>query len=199
METDIQALLDFLENNNKLTSFAHPNGTVGYIMSGDELMGYRHYDFIEVFNRLGALRKGENGESQWDYILSKGRRIFAIASEDCHNVEGDEFNKARVMVRADSSSKEDILNSLKNGNFYASTGNDIEISLKDNTVIAKSKNTSHFYFIGQYGKLLKHEGYREYSEYRIKGNELYVRIRMIDAREGNMAWGQPVFIVPEFK
>ena len=197
-DRDIQTILDFHENNNVLTTIAHPNSKNGFIISPEEMLSYNHYDFMEVFNFKNAVVKGESGDFQWDCILSKGRRIFAIASDDCHNVEGKGFNKGWVMVFSDTSEKEDILSSLKYGNFYASTGNNVRISVEDGKITAETDNESHFAFIGQYGRLLKTEGNTTSSEYEITGKELYVRVRVIDAKDGSMAWGQPIFIVPLF-
>jgi len=194
-EKDIQTVLDFHKKNNKLTSIAHPIWRKHYIMYGDELNKYKDFNFIEVFN-TGT---GEYTENHWDYLLSKGRKIFALATDDCHDVKSRWFNKGWVMVRAVSNNKEDILNSLREGNFYASTGNDLEVSVKDNTIIADSSSPSNFDFIGNNGEILKNEGNVKHSEYNLTGKEGYVRVRSIKNPEGTEAFSQPIFVKFEEK
>jgi len=185
---DIQECLDFHFNNNRMTSIAHPEWRGRYIMCSKEVNSYKNFNFIEVFN-TGI---GYFVEEPWDFLLSNGRKIFALATDDCHNVKGKGFNRGWVMVRANSD--KDILNSLRNGNFYASTGNDIEITVEGDTIIAKSSNKSIFDFKGKNGEILKNDGNVNESKYTLTGDEIYVRVRACTVPDGKMAWSQPVFI-----
>ncbi len=190
LDTDVQKVIDFHRNNNKLISIAHPNWIGFYVMSDDELNGYNNYNFIEVFNRV----VNAYAETQWDYVLSKNKRIFGLSVDDCHNINGDGFDKGWIVLYADNKSKEEILNSLKEGNFYASTGNNIKVTVKNNSITATSSNTCLFNFISTGGQILKEENNVTGSEYKIQGNELYIRVKAINISDGTSAWSQPVFI-----
>ncbi len=187
---DIQECLDFHFNGTSMIFIAHPEWRKRYIMCSKEVNSYSNFNFIEVFN-TGI---GYSAEDPWDFLLSNGRKIFALATDDCHNVKGKGFNRGWVMVRANSGSKEDILNSLRKGNFYASIGNDIEITVEGDTIIAKSSKKSIFDFRGKNGEILKNDGNVNESKYTITGDEMYVRVRACAVPDGNMAWSQPIFI-----
>ncbi|MEQ8173313.1 MAG: hypothetical protein ABRQ38_30795 [Candidatus Eremiobacterota bacterium] len=107
---------------------------------------------------------------------------------------GDGFDKGWIVLYADNKSKEEILNSLKEGNFYASTGNNIKVTVKNNSITATSSNTCLFNFISTGGQILKEENNVTGSEYKIQGNELYIRVKAINISDGTSAWSQPVFI-----
>ncbi|MEQ8221528.1 MAG: CehA/McbA family metallohydrolase [Candidatus Eremiobacterota bacterium] len=187
---DIQECLDFHFNDKSMIFIAHPEWRKRYIMCSKEVNSYNNFNFIEVFN-TGI---GYSAEDPWDFLLSNGRKIFALATDDCHNVKGRGFNRGYVMVKADSSGKEDILKSLRNGNFYASTGNDMEITVEGDTIIAKSSNSSIFDFKGKNGEILKNDGNVNESRYTITGDEMYIRVRACSVPDGKMAWSQPIFI-----
>jgi len=56
----------------------------------------------------------------WDELLSMGHRIWGFAGDDFHDHE--DFSNAFLMVRARDRTTAAILDSLRHGRFYASTG-----------------------------------------------------------------------------
>jgi len=63
---------------------------------------------------------------------------------------------------------------------------------KDNYV-----KENKYLFIGKDGKILK-EVTGEFGEYKLEGNELYVRAQVI-SEHGAMLWTQPVYDESKFK
>jgi hypothetical protein len=167
----------------------HPFSSKITMKSFIEAEGLNH---LEVFNG-NRPEQTPFVEMLWDSILSApdGRTIYAIASDDNHFRES-KVGRGWIMVKASSLTKQDILNSIRYGNYYATTGvllNDINVSA--GSISIDSRNGSKISFIGKHGKLLA-----EYDSvsatYTFNGDELYVRATITNG-DGKIAWTQPVF------
>jgi hypothetical protein len=77
---------------------------------------------IEIYNH-GCATGADRGDGAViaDLLLSEGRRLSLIATDDAHFTEADHFG-GWVMVKAESNSPEALLSALKAGRFYASQG-----------------------------------------------------------------------------
>jgi hypothetical protein len=80
---------------------------------------------IEVFNGSGEQQQG-NGLSvvHWDAILQAGRSCHGIATDDSHYTGRDSL-LAWTMLKARERSREAVLEALRSGSFYATTGPEI--------------------------------------------------------------------------
>jgi len=57
----------------------------------------------------------------YDLVLESGKRFWAFATDDCHS-PGFDINDAWTMVRAADRSKEAVMEALRHGQTYASSG-----------------------------------------------------------------------------
>ena len=137
-------------------------------------------------------------EEMWDYALSKGRQVFAIASDDAHSFKPNSNHPgtAWIMVKAQKLTVEGIMKALESADFYATTGvqiNNYEANQKELKIELEGKNSERYrtYFIGKDGAMLKRDNSLT-PTYIFQNNELYVRARIVRA-DGKMAWTQPVF------
>lgn len=192
-ETSLPKIIDYHRKKNRIVSIAHP-GVLTPIMP---LCPDRHtldildgYNFIEVYNSLCL----PIIEDIWDRLLSNGSKVFATAVDDCHDKNGSNFNKGWVVVFANNNTKIDILRSLRKGNFYSSTGNDITITLSGNIITATSSNNSNFKFIGKNGYIYQTNSNVLNASYTINGDEGYIRVLSEKVSDGKLAWSQPIFI-----
>jgi hypothetical protein len=101
------------------------------------------------------------------------------------------------MVHAKELTPEAIMSSIKKGDFYATVGvelNNVTISDKEYIVEIKPWGDAGYttQFIGRDGKILK-EDYNHKAVYEFKGNEGYVRAKVI-CSSGDFAITQPVFV-----
>ena len=90
---------------------------------------------IEVFNG-GAEQQQGNGLSvvHWDDILQRGRACHGIASDDSHYT-GQDSRLAWTMIRAPERSRAAVLEALRSGCFYATTGPEIrDVRIDDDGV-----------------------------------------------------------------
>lgn len=186
-----QDVINFHNLRGKMTSVAHPNWRGAYILDNREVEGTYNFNFIEVYNAVVSAY----GEKQWDYALSSGQRVFATSVDDCHKAsDPTQFNKGWVVVFTDSNDKPSILESLRKGNFYASTGNDLTVLVEGNTLTVTSSSTSNFEFIGVRGTTLKTVNGATQAVYEIRGDERYVRVKSTNVSTQKFAWSNPIFI-----
>jgi hypothetical protein len=90
---------------------------------------------IEVWNTGCELEVGRGDASlHWDEALERGRRFYAVATDDSHH-PGYDSGFAWTMVRAEERSQEAVLAALRAGSFYGSTGPEIQsVELTDDAV-----------------------------------------------------------------
>lgn len=108
--------ISWLKDNGNFTIFAHP------CWSRTRFEHFCEYlsdaDAIEVYNHD---TDGDSWSEAWlDCALWGGKKVWATASDDIHRYHS--LMGGFVMCKAPSLTKENIVNSLITGNFYASTG-----------------------------------------------------------------------------
>ncbi|MFZ0282234.1 MAG: hypothetical protein WAL29_11320 [Bacteroidales bacterium] len=167
----------------------HPQDPV---VSASAFIGTTGLNHLEVVNG-GRLQDTPSTEALWDSVLSapNGRMVYAVAADDNHYKEAN-VGRGWIMVRAAGLTKSDILESIRSGNFYATTGvilNDYKAGNK--SISVDSQNGDTIKFIGKNGALLR-TVIGDKATYRPKKRNYYVRAKIISS-EGKMAWTQPVF------
>ena len=142
----------------------------------------------------------------WDKVLSSGLLIFGVAADDSHEYkwEYEEFCGSRgkpgmgwIVVRAAECSQEAIMDSIRRGEFYASTGvhlAELEISPAGMSLEVEANEYLRYTisFIGQDGKLLA-QSFDRKATYEAKKSDGYFRAT-VRASDGARAWTQPVFL-----
>lgn len=152
--------------------------------------------FLEIYNSHPSVveRSGPSSEDIWDSVLSAGQRMWGVAVDDAHTLEGGDKPPGGgfVYVEASSPAKEDIIAALAAGRFYASTGATLDsFDHTANFYEVDAPGATEIVFIGREGAILERiEG--DFASYRFQGNEQYVRAR-ITSPQGH-AWTQPVYL-----
>ena len=202
----IQNNVDAIREVEGVPHINHPN--FNWAINADHIKGVKNIKLFEVYNGHPTVNNLGGGgfpglEAMWDDILSSGKLVYGIAVDDAH-VFKDTTDKTKptpghgwVMVRAARLAAGELLQALENGDFYASTGvelRDYQASAKEITLTIKESRTSKYtvYFTGRGGRLLK-ETTTNPATYAFKGDELYVRAKVVESN-GKQAWTQPVFL-----
>jgi len=205
----LQRNVDAIRRAEGVPHINHPN--FHWSITAEELRQVMNYKLFEIFNGHPQVNNEGGGglpslEQMWDYLLSRGKLVYGIAVDDAHFFK-QPWNKAVprpgqgwVMVRAERLTPRALLEALERGEFYASTGvelQDYQATAKTITITIKEERWSKYrvQFIGQ-GK----EGGQVFQEvttnpatYQIRGNEGYVRAKVIESN-GKVAWTQPVMV-----
>jgi len=199
----IQRNVDAIRDAMGIPHINHPN--FGWSITVDDLKQIRNDRLLEIYNGHPLVNNLGGGgvpgmEEVWDTILSSGKLIYGIAVDDAHtfkqpwNPDVAKPGKGWVVVRADRLSAASILAALERGDFYASTGVELESYAATDesvTVAVKTAPTSKYriQFIGRNGRQLQ-ENVSSPAVYQIRGGEGYVRAKVIESN-GRYAWTQP--------
>jgi hypothetical protein len=197
----LQRNIDAVRKAGALALINHPN--FGWAFGAEELLQLEHANFLEIASghRYVNAEGPPSVESMWDRMLTAGKWIYGVAVDDTHHLQRVWDNdvvppgKAWVVVRAEKRDAKSILGALERGDFYASTGvelEDIVTTPKSVEVRVREKNLAHYriQFIGKEGRVLQ-ETVGTTATYTIRGSEGYVRAKVLDSN-GKAAWTQPV-------
>lgn len=207
-----------------LAHINHPN--YAWAIKLEDMMPLRGERFFEVYNGHPHVHNyGDSTtmgmEELWDkllihYIREGKQLLYGLATDDAHDYleyKTGNSNPGRgwIMVRADSLQATSLIEAMEKGDFYATTGveldkmdfnnNEISIVVKQQPGVnytiqfwgAKKKNSKA-------GKLLK-EVKATQARFKLKKKHLYVRAKVISDKlkenpfaEGDVetAWTQPV-------
>lgn len=200
LENDPQALVHEIGRQGGLAYFAHPywtGQTSAQIAQVEGLQG------IEVYNATCDVVTGLGySDVVWDELLSRGRRLNALAVDDAHWRHGEE-GTGFVMVRAGRLDEASILMSLRQGRFYASTGpviTDLRVVNGADGGLALSVQCSPcrsivFHAAGPLGRRISAPagGLLTTASYPIRREQIYLRVACHDER-GGTAWANPLFV-----
>jgi hypothetical protein len=202
----LQRNIDAIRQANGIPHINHPN--FRWSITREELQQVRGNRLFEVFNGHPQVNNLGGGgvpgmEEAWDAILSSGLLLFGVAVDDAHtfkqpgNPEVAGPGRGWVAVRAPRLEARALVDAMDRGDFYASTGvelTDYRVTSTEMTVVVKATAFSKYriQFIGKNGRVLS-EVAQPTATYTIKGDEGYVRARVIESN-GRLAWCQPVMI-----
>ena len=221
MQKNIDAVLEQRERTGQpmIPHLNHPN--FHYAVTAEDLMKVEGERFFEVYNGHPAVHnEGDDTrpgtERMWDIILAwrlgvlEMEPMYGIAVDDTHSyheMHPKNANAGRgwIMVRAGELSPEAIIESMEDGDFYASTGVILEELKreKDRLSIQVRPEPGVDYLIQFIGTLEtalekdaegkphvdpEHIGRILYEEkgtaatYILKGYEMYVRARVVSSK-----------------
>jgi len=200
----IQKNVDAIREAGGMPSLNHPN--FHWAIRPDELRQVSGLKLLEVYNGHPTVNNWGGGgfeslDEVWDAVLSAGREVYGVAVDDAHHFKtlGAQYSnpgRGWVMVKARELTTRAVLDALESGDFYASTGVELEEVVRlDDGLRITIKVPRHIRFttefIGADGKVLDRT-FDNPAEYRLKAGEAYVRARVSDSN-GWQAWVQPVF------
>ena len=204
--TMVQNMIDAIRSARGVPSINHPN--YGWAMSADDLAQLERTRLFEVFNGHPLVNNLGGGgvpglEETWDRLLSSGKLLYGIAVDDAHYFKRPEDKTAPrpgfgwVHVRAARLEARAIVEALERGDFYSSTGvelQSLERSTTAMTIAIRTQPASKYriQFIGRQGEVLS-EASTSPASYTFKGDEGYVRAKVIESN-GKIAWIQPVSV-----
>ncbi len=201
----MQRNVDAIRKANGIPHINHPN--YGWAISTDELRQVERTSLFEIYNGHHAVNNLGGGgvpgmEAVWDRLLSSGKRMYGLADDDAHmfkqpgNPDVPGPGRGWIFVHADRLAPRTIVDAIERGDFYASTGvelADYQVTAKTITITIKEQSFSKYrvQFIGTNGHLLS-EVTSSPAEYAFRGQELYVRAKVLESN-GRLAWTQPVW------
>lgn len=199
----LQRNIDAVRAAGGLALVNHPN--FGWAFGAEELLQLDGVSMLEIASghQFVNAQGPPSVESMWDRLLTANKRVWGVAVDDMHHlikpldVESVPPGRAWVCVRAEKRDAKSILDALQRGDFYASMGPELEEYNATATSIALKIRERYgaryrVQFIGSKGRVLQ-ETQGLSATYAIRGNEGYVRAKVIDSN-GKAAWMQPLFV-----
>ena len=194
-----QDAADMLASHGCITTYNHP---VWSRVDRDEFVNLKNIAALEIYN-FGTVEDSNTGydTTYWDYMLRRGDRVNAFASDDNHNGTYDDSLGGWIMVNAPSLTHDNIIEAIIKGNYYSSSGPEIfDFYVDGDTVSVSCSKVQRVNFIvgnvicdgmAVHGK--KGENSLSHAQYKLKGHESYVRVECVDC-SGRMAWSNPIYL-----
>ena len=195
-QEEYQPYLDKIHAKNNLTIYCHPEWSSTPARYFDKLEG----DFaMEIWNS-GCVIENEmdTDAAYWDELLGMGKKLYGVATDDGHAMY--QHCKGWVMVRAENQLNA-ILDALKNGAFYSSTGPEIyDFYVENGKAYVKCSDAVKVRFHADaHPTQIVHakDGALQQAELDLTWNGAiqykYIRAVVID-KDGNKAWTNPIFL-----
>ena len=137
-------------------TIAHPEW---YSLTFDECLSVSHAHGVEIYNHSCHIEAQRGfGTATVDYLLQENNKIFLTATDDSH-FKMQDFGGGWVVVAADNLSEISILNALKNGQYYSSTGVEIfEFQINNRKVTIRCSPSNQVCIVGQGAKSMSQNG-----------------------------------------
>ncbi len=199
MRKNVQMIVDA----GGLAMVNHPNWH--YALSAAHLSRAGQCNLFEIANfSTGCNNEGDaehpSLEVVWDDVLTQGIEMYGVADDDTHdyNKFGPEFSnpgRGWIVVRVNKLTRQDVLTAISKGDFYSSTGVELEdIRFRDDRLSVSVRpapgRTYRIQFIGPGGKVLDEKTGVKASCAIPDGRNAYIRAKVI-ADDGAVAWVQP--------
>lgn len=190
-----QKMIDFLKSRNNDVILCHTVWSRNEIEEIEKLDGFfamEIYTHLAEYNRHLGL-----SVLHWDTALRHGRKIWGIATDDAHHKVNDHFG-GWVVAKVEKLTGENIINALKAGRFYSSTGPEIyRYEIIDGEVFVECSPVESISFMidnprGVCFRAAQGE-YLTAARYKLDGRESFVRVECIDMY-GKTAWTNPIFV-----
>ena len=152
---------------------------------------------VEVYNHGCAIENDRgDGHLSLEHMLSEGRKLTLIATDDAHFSTPDHFG-GWVMVKTQENTPDALLEALKEGLFYSSTGPEIhDIRIMDHTIEVDCSEvatiTVQGHGAGAPALCGEYMTTGKVSFERLK-NSPWIRITVID-HKGKRAWSNPIWL-----
>lgn len=174
-------------------AIAHPQWS-GLTMNDARSIEAAHA--VEIYNHgcaMGCDRP--DGFHTLDLLLSEGKQLNLCATDDAHFSEPDHFG-GWVMVKAEKNEPDDLLEALKNGDYYSSQGPLLHhIEIKDRHLHVECSSVSAIIIQGHGSAAVAKHGHSMTKGQIGLGrfeNSPWIRVTVVDAA-GKKAWSNPIW------
>lgn len=186
---EFQPYLDEVHARGNLTLYCHPEWSY---TPAEVFMQLKGNFGMEIWN-TGCAEENhmDTNAAYWDQILGEGIRLWGVATDDGHPMT--HHCRGWVMVDADNDVPS-ILDALKDGRFYSSTGPEIyDFYVEDGVAKIECSPAESVEFISwmSHPRVVNGEALTS-AEAKISANARFIRASVID-KDGHRAWTNPIF------
>ena len=173
-------------------TYNHPTWSME---SYPEYMSYNNMSAMEMVNyECYASGYPDRNERVYDDMLSAGKRLFCIATDDNHNING--CFGGFTMIKAEKLDYSCVADALESGNFYASEGPEITgLWYEDSKVTVECSEARKIYIvkgIRDASAVRADETLLTGAEFEISKDDVYFRI-VVEGADGKKAYTNAYF------
>jgi len=194
-----QRIIDWINAAGGLAVMCHPYFMINMT---EPYLTYRDYIGMEAYNYVCQDQRGRgHHEVYWDAMLYRGKKLWGFAADDSHRAD---FGHAWIEVKAKERSIPALIQSIRQGHFYATTGIKIyDIQYEDGVVrlsfdrpcdVVAFPWSSKLYHtrMDENTSMLVNGQRRYFAEVTNLPHNRYLRVELTDAH-GNKAYTNPVY------
>lgn len=133
----IAACADWIVAHGGVAFLAHPHWST---LTATDYLGAPSLSGLEVWNGASTQAQGTGlSDVHWDAVLQAGGRASGLGTDDAHHAgdpTGSDAGLGWTMVRVQERTREAVLEALRTGAFYATTGPEIhDLYVEDDHVV----------------------------------------------------------------
>ena len=197
----INKMISIAKENGFFVTYNHPTWS---LEDYHQYTAYEGMDAMEIFNYASFVSgNSEENERVYEDMLRAGKKIYCIAADDNHNKfeEGHPRHNSFggfIMLKADKLDYKTVIQSLKNGDFYASTGALIdELYIEDGKLVVCLPKPARVNFASssRHGRAVIAEPGETVTraEFPLSPNDTFFRVKVVDFN-GKVAYSNAYFI-----
>ena len=189
-----QKIVNAIKDAGGIAILAHP---VWSIMTPGDIAKCEGIAGAEIYNTVSNMQFGNGRRSDashyFDIWADNGYLVKPFASDDSHMYRGEQTQNF-IMVKAKELTREAIISSIKNGDFYASQGPEfIAVRRSGDTIAVEFRGATKILFLSNdvwEGQRVQ-DGKNGFARYTFSPVDKYVRVELV-AEDGKMAWCAPI-------
>lgn len=194
---EVNQYIKSITSQGFIAVLAHPTWS---LTPYDQVMAIEGVSLMEVYN-TGCDEHENLGNDHhiWETVLRQGKTMWGVAVDDNHNEfegKGTDSFGGWISVKAKSLNRQDILDAIKVGSFYASTGPSVNACyVEDGVVYIECSGASKIFINDHQRHSHVHRSNELYSyKYDISSwNAKFILVTIVD-EEGRRAFINPIYL-----
>jgi len=190
-----QEVIDAINAHGGIAILAHPAWSLN---TPEHALALSGFAATEIYNTVSNVNQSSRPYSGYfvDLLANMGVAYPLIATDDTHYYIGEDDTKSWIMVKAKSMDKNDLLDAIRRGDFYATQGPELHVRREGDKMIADCSPCVKIDFLSNAawgpdritrGEALTH------AEYKIKPHDKWVRVEVCD-KDGQYAWSNVLML-----
>ena len=130
---DAQQVIDAIHAAGGLAVLAHPAWSLN---TPEQILRLHGFDATEIYNSVSGVHESRRPDSSLivDMLGARGLYLPLIADDDVHYYDSDRCF-AWIMVRAETAGREELLNAIRKGDFYATQGPEVHLRVEGDEAV----------------------------------------------------------------
>ncbi len=174
-----QEIIDRINASGGIAILAHPNWS---LVSPEDAESLHGFSAVEIYNTVSDCHENFRPYSGYfiDIMANRNYILPLVADDDVHRYDGDEC-KSFIMARAESCTREAILDSIRKGDFYATQGPELLVERNGKHITVDCSPADRVCFVSNLAwtsNRCLHEKGRTHAEYDAVNGESWLRVEI---------------------